>query len=194
MQLIFASNNQGKIKEVQKLVPDSIQIMTLKQAGIFADIPEPFHTFYENARAKAEYIYQSTGKNCFAEDSGLIVPALGGAPGVYSARYAGEPSNDEANNAKLLQAARDIQSKEAYYQSVICLIMDGEFHYFEGKCRGVITLEPRGTGGFGYDPLFIPDGYKQTFAELPPEVKNKISHRAEAMRQLGKFLNNMPAV
>jgi XTP/dITP diphosphohydrolase len=194
MQLIFASNNAGKIKEVQSLIPETIQVLSLKEAGIFVDIPEPFHTFHENAHAKAAYIYQSTGKNCFAEDSGLVVPALGGAPGVYSARYAGEPSNDEANNAKLLEAARNIDSKEAYYQSVICLMITGEVHYFEGRCEGQITLEPRGTGGFGYDPLFIPDGYDQTFGELPLSEKNKISHRAKAMRAFGNFLNQIPTL
>lgn len=191
MELIFASNNQGKITEVQQLIPSSISILSLKQAGIFADIPEPFHTFQENAWAKADYIYKSTGRFCFAEDSGLVVPALDGAPGVYSARYAGEPSNDIANNAKLMAAIAGMNGPSAYYQSVICIILGASVHYFEGKCEGTLIAQPRGTGGFGYDPLFIPDGYHHTFAELPFEIKNKISHRGAAMQQLSLFLNNM---
>jgi XTP/dITP diphosphohydrolase len=191
MELIFASNNNGKILEIQSLIPRSIKITPLKEAGIHVDIPEPYDTFKQNAWAKADYIFQSTGKNCFAEDSGLVVPALGGAPGVYSARYAGEPSNDKANNEKLLQAIKDIDHKEAYYQAMICLILGKDIYYFEGKCEGTLTSTPRGTGGFGYDPLFIPNGYDQTFAELPLTEKNKISHRAAAMQQFSSFLNNL---
>jgi XTP/dITP diphosphohydrolase len=191
MELIFASNNTGKIFEIQSLIPPSIKIIPLKEAGIYVDIPEPYDTFKQNAWAKADYIFQSTGKNCFAEDSGLVVPALNGAPGVYSARYAGEPSNDKANNEKLLQAIKDINNKEAYYQAVICLILGEDIYYFEGKCEGTLTSIPKGTGGFGYDPLFIPNGYDQTFAELPLAEKNKISHRAAAMQQFSSFLNNL---
>jgi XTP/dITP diphosphohydrolase len=191
MELIFASNNNGKIIEVQSLIPHTIKILSLKEAGIQVDIPEPYDTFKQNALAKADYIFKTTGKNCFAEDSGLVVPALGGAPGVYSARYAGEPSNDQANNEKLLQAIKEIDSKEAYYQAVICFILDEDIYYFEGKCEGTLTATPKGTGGFGYDPLFIPNGYDQTFAELPLIEKNKISHRAAAMQQFSSFLNNL---
>lgn len=192
-ELIFASNNQGKIIEIQSLTLNLIQIISLKEAGINAAIPEPYPTFKENAWAKADYIVQETGKDCFAEDSGLIVPALNGAPGVYSARYAGEPSNDKANNEKLLLAIKDIEDTSAYYQSVICLIRNSQIYYFEGKCTGKITANPRGDGGFGYDPLFIPDGYRETFAELPLSEKNKISHRGKAMRALGVFLNDSAA-
>lgn len=191
MELIFASNNKGKIIEIQQLIPNYIKILSLLQSGITADIPEPHHTFKENAWAKADYVAKATGKNCFAEDSGLIVPGLNGAPGVYSARYAGVPSNDEANNRKLLDAIRELESKEASYKSVICLILNETCHYFEGSCKGRLTTAPEGTGGFGYDPLFIPDGYEQTFACLTPNEKNKISHRGHAMRQLGLFLNNL---
>jgi XTP/dITP diphosphohydrolase len=191
MELIFASNNNGKILEIQSLIPPAIKILPLKEAGIEVEIPEPYDTFRQNAWAKADYIHKFAGKNCFAEDSGLVVPALNGAPGVYSARYAGEPSNDEANNNKLLDAIKDIDAKEAYYQAVICLILDEEIHYFEGKCEGTLTTTPRGTGGFGYDPLFIPKGYDKTFAELPLTEKNKISHRAAAMQQFSSFLNNL---
>lgn len=191
MELIFASNNTGKIFEIQSLIPHSIKIIPLKEAGIHVDIPEPYDTFRQNAWAKADYIFRSTGKNCFAEDSGLVVPALNGAPGVYSARYAGEPSNDRANNEKLLQAIKHIHNKEAYYQAVICLILGKDIYYFTGKCEGTLTTTPKGSGGFGYDPLFIPDNYDQTFAELPLSEKNKISHRAAAMKQFSSFLNNL---
>lgn len=191
MELIFASNNSGKIIEIKNLIPPTVSVFPLKEAGIHVEIPEPYDTFKQNAWAKADYIFKATGKNCFAEDSGLVVPALNGAPGVYSARYAGEPSNDQANNEKLLQAIKGINSKDAYYQAVICLILNGDVYYFEGKCEGTITTNPRGTGGFGYDPLFIPKGYDQTFAELPLAEKNKISHRAAAMQQFSSFLNNL---
>jgi len=190
MNLIFASNNKGKIIEVQSLIPDEIKIISMKDAEIDVDIPEPFHTFYENANAKASYIRNKTGQNCFAEDSGLIVPALNGEPGVFSARYAGEPSNDENNNRKLLEEIRKVSDKRAYYKSVICLLLDDETHYFEGKCEGRITETPRGDGGFGYDPLFIPDGYQETFGELPLEIKNTLSHRGKAMALFTRFLNN----
>jgi XTP/dITP diphosphohydrolase len=192
MKLIFASNNNGKITEVQSLIPDTIKVVSLKEAGIFAEIPEPYHTFKENAWAKANYIHQSTGTNCFAEDSGLVVPALNGEPGVYSARYAGEPSNDEANNTKLIDALQHIKDTSAWYQSVICLILDGDIHYFEGKCEGHLVTKPRGSGGFGYDPLFIPDGFDRTFGEIPLAEKNKISHRGAAMKQFAHFLNHLP--
>jgi XTP/dITP diphosphohydrolase len=194
MELIFASNNNGKILEIQSLIPSSIKIIPLKEAGILVEIPEPYDTFKQNAWAKADYIHKFTGKNCFAEDSGLVVPALNGAPGVYSARYAGEPSNDQANNDKLLDAIKDVEVKEAYYQAVVCVILGEEVYYFEGKCEGTLTTTPRGTGGFGYDPLFIPNGYDQTFAELPLTEKNKISHRAAAVQQFSSFLNNLDLV
>lgn len=194
MNIIFASNNKGKIKEVGSLVPDDIKIISLAEANITEDIPEPFHTFRENAWAKADYIYKKTGMHCFAEDSGLVVPALNGAPGVYSARYAGIPSDDEANNAKLLAAIKDIEDKHVYYQAVICLIIDDKTYYFEGKCLGSITEYPRGDGGFGYDPLFIPEGYKETFAELSLPEKNKISHRAKALGELMQFLKSYTPV
>ncbi len=189
MELIFASNNKGKIIEVQSLIDNNIKIISLKDKGITENIEEPFHTFRENARAKADYVHRKTGLPCMAEDSGLVVPALDGAPGVYSARYAGEPSNDEANNLKLLEAITGMEVPEAYYQSVICLILDNKVHYFEGRCSGTLTHVPRGTSGFGYDPLFIPKGYDVTFAELPLDKKNQISHRGMAMRAFSDFIN-----
>jgi len=190
MDLIFASNNQGKIAEIQTLIPDTIRVISMRDAGIIADIPEPYFTFRENAHAKAFYIQQATGKPCFAEDSGLIVPALDGAPGVFSARYAGEPSNDEANNQKLIAEIRQVPNKSAYYQSVICLLLGDDVYYFEGRCEGHVTETPRGSGGFGYDPLFIPEGYDETFGELPLNVKNTLSHRGKAMALLTRFLKD----
>jgi len=193
-ELIFASNNKGKIVEIQHLVNNNIKIISLQEAGIAEEIEEPFDTFAQNARAKADYVYRKTGIDCFADDSGLVVPALGGAPGVYSARYAGSPTNDAANNHKLLEAMRHVEDRQAYYQSVICLISGDGTRYFEGRCQGTLTETPRGDGGFGYDPLFVPDGYTQTFAELPLAEKSKISHRAAAMRQLCSYLNQQQAL
>jgi len=189
MELTFASNNKNKLFEIQKMVPEKIKIQTLMGAGITENIPEPFFTFKENAWAKADYVFKKTGRSCFAEDSGLVVPALNNEPGVFSARYAGEPSNDESNNNKLLKNIEEIEDKHAYYQAVICLILGNEIYYFEGKCAGKITLNPTGSGGFGYDPLFIPQGFDKTFAEFSLEEKNKISHRAKAMKGLVAFLN-----
>lgn len=177
MNLIFASNNKCKLIEIQSIISKDINVISMRDAGIIVDIPEPFDTFRENAFAKASYIKNETGQNCMAEDSGLIVPALNGEPGVFSARYAGEPSNDERNNQKLLKEIADISNKSAYYYSIICLLLNDEVHYFDGKCEGSITLSPRGDGGFGYDPLFIPSGYDQTFGELPLSIKNSLSHR-----------------
>lgn len=189
MELIFATNNQGKLRELRQLVGTEIIIKTLKEVGVVEDLPEPFDTFEENAWSKANYVFQKLGKNCFAEDSGLVVRALNGAPGVFSARYAGEPSDDERNNQKLMAELKDKADLSAWYQATICLIIDGHAHYFEGKCAGTISRNPKGNGGFGYDPLFIPSGYEQTFGELPSEVKNKLSHRGKAVSLLADFLN-----
>lgn len=191
MKLIFASNNKGKLIEVQSMIRNNISIITLQEAGVLEDIAEPYDTFEQNAWAKASYVYGKTGLNCFAEDSGLVVPALDGAPGVYSARYAGEPSNDAANNAKLVAAIADVNDRYAYYQSVICLMLGGTAHYFQGKCEGTLRTEPRGDGGFGYDPLFVPLGQNLTFAEIPLEEKNKISHRGAAMHLFTALLNEL---
>lgn len=191
MELIFATNNQGKLRELRQLVGVGVIIRTLKEVGVVEDLPEPFDTFEQNAWSKANYVFQKLGKSCFAEDSGLVVPALNGAPGVFSARYAGEPSDDERNNRKLMEQLKDETDLRAWYQATICLIIGGHVHYFEGKCEGTISIKARGDGGFGYDPLFIPTGYEQTFGELPPEVKNKLSHRGKAVGQLANFLNTL---
>ncbi len=186
-QLVIASNNAHKISEISQLL-EGIELLSLKDIGFTADIPEPFHTFEENALAKASAIYQFCGKNVFADDSGICVHALGGAPGVDSAHYSGE-RDDEKNLQKVLTGLKDAQDRRAFYKAVICLMWDGEVYYFEGICEGKITEEKRGEGGFGYDPIFIPDGYEQTFAELPLSEKNKISHRGKAVMKMVEYLS-----
>lgn len=188
MKLIFATNNQHKVREAQLLLPPTIQIITLKEAGITEEIPEPYDTFEDNALAKAKYIFDKTGINCFAEDSGICVDALGGRPGVFSARYAGTPTDDEKNLQKLLQELGDATQRKAHYQSTIALILDGEAELFTGYCHGRIAYQKEGEGGFGYDPIFIPDGYEHTFGVLPDTVKSQISHRKHSVEQLCKYL------
>lgn len=190
MEIIFATNNKNKLLEVREILSKDIRLRTLRDENILEEIPEPYFTFRENAWAKATFVKKKTNKPCFSEDSGLVVPFLNNEPGVFSARYAGTPSNDEKNNIKLLDSLNNIEERNAYYQTSICLIYKNDTFYFDGKCYGKITFTPKGHGGFGYDPLFIPEGYTQTFAELSLEVKNKISHRAKAVNQLVQFLNN----
>lgn len=190
-KVVFASNNKGKIAELRMLMPATYEIVTLIEAGITEEIEEPFFTFRENALAKAKYVYDKTGLPCFSEDSGLVVPALNGDPGVLSARYAGAHGDDKANNAKLLaELAKDENiDSAAYYTAVICWYDGSAPVYFEGKCEGYIATEEKGSNGFGYDPLFIPEGFDQTFGELPAEVKKGRSHRAKAVAQLVDFLS-----
>lgn len=186
-ELVMASSNQGKIKEIRALLPD-LQLLSLRDIGFDQIIEEPFLTFRENAAAKAAAIYSFCGKNVMADDSGICVNALNGAPGVWSARFAGEGANDQQNLDKLLLELKDKQDKSAYYKAVICLVWNGDFHYFEGECHGTIINAPSGTGGFGYDPVFVPNGYDQTFGALPPDVKNRISHRGKAVRAMAAFI------
>lgn len=188
--LIFASNNKGKLKEIHPVLSKAYRILTLAEAGIREELPEPFFTFKENAWSKASYVSEKTGQSCFAEDSGLVVPALGGAPGVLSARYAGTPSDDAKNNRKLLAELEGLRDRRAWYTCTICLILQGETHYFEGRCEGRIAEGPAGSEGFGYDPLFIPAGHHRSFAEFGPAEKFEISHRGQAVRQLLDFLAN----
>ena len=183
MELVLASNNKGKIAEIRTLLPH-INILTLQDIGYTTPIEEPFDTFRENAHAKASVIHLATGRPVLSDDSGLSVDALNGAPGVYSARYAGPDATDAANNQKLLDALKGQSNRAGHYTAVLCLITHSGPAYFEGKCHGHIALEPAGTGGFGYDPLFIPDGYTQTFGQMDPLIKKKISHRAKALEQL----------
>lgn len=190
MQLIFASNNKGKITEIKRILPSNYTLLSLSDINLTEEIPEPFFTFKENAHAKANYIYNKTGKNCFAEDSGIIAAALIDKPGVLSARYAGHHGNDIANNNKLLLQLADKDNRNAYYMAVICLILDGKTYYFEGKCEGIIATEPVGNNGFGYDPIFIPNGFEHTFGELSLEIKLSLSHRSKAMHEMINFLKN----
>lgn len=186
-ELVLASANKKKIAELNDLLQD-IKVLSLKDIGFEQDIEEPFFTFQENAFQKANTIYQFCGKNVLADDSGICVEALGHKPGVLSARYAGEKANDKANLEKLLTEMKEMTNRRAYYKSVLCLIWKGEAHYFEGECHGRLIEHPIGENGFGYDPIFVPDGYTETFAQLPSSVKQGMSHRAKAMQQLLHFL------
>lgn len=195
MDLIFASANKNKIKEITALLSDRYRLYGLEEAGIMEEIPEPGATIKENSFLKASYVIdklKSEGKEIavFADDSGLEVEALNNAPGVYSARYAGIPKNDEANNKKLLEELTGKENRKAKFGTVITLIKDGQINYFEGEVRGVIAHSASGTNGFGYDPLFIPEGFERSFAEFTKEEKNKISHRGRAVQKLIAFLTS----
>lgn len=167
---------------------DSFQIESMRSLGINEDIPEDQQTLEGNALQKARFLYDRTGESCFADDTGLEVDALNGAPGVYSARYAGEAKNSLDNMALLLKNMSGIQNRKARFRTVIALILDGKEYLFEGVVKGTIAEEPRGTAGFGYDPLFVPDGYSTTFAEMDSEAKNAVSHRGRAVEKLAAFL------
>lgn len=190
-QLIFASNNRHKADEIRALLNNRFDIITLKEAGIAIDIPEPHDTLEKNASEKSSVIFKLTGKDCFSEDSGLEVEALNGAPGVKSARYAGVHANANENNELLIQNMKNMSNRNAVFKTVISLIINGNEYFFEGTCSGKIALTPSGTGGFGYDPLFIPDGYDHTFATLGLDVKSAISHRKKAVEQMNAFLKTI---
>ncbi|PWB25552.1 non-canonical purine NTP diphosphatase [Flavobacterium sp. HTF] len=189
MKLVFASNNKNKIAEIQSILNGSIQLLSLKEIGCHEDIPETAATIEGNAILKADYVTQNYGYDCFADDTGLEVTALNGEPGVYSARYAGEQKNADDNMNKLLDALSDKSDRSAQFKTVIALNLNGKQHLFTGIAKGNITLNKTGNGGFGYDPIFQPENYKETFAELPLEIKNKIGHRGKATQQLIDFLN-----
>ena len=188
MKLVFASNNKNKIKEIQNLLPDDIQILSLEDIGCYEDIPETADTIEGNAILKADYVTKNYGYDCFADDSGLEVNALDGAPGVYSARYAGEQKNDQDNIDKLLLELENKTDRKANFKTVIALNLKGQQTLFTGKIFGTIITERRGTNGFGYDPVFLPDGFSYTFAQLSLEEKGAVSHRAQAVRQLIEHL------
>jgi XTP/dITP diphosphohydrolase len=194
MQLLFASANQHKIAEIKTMLPSSIQLLGLKDVGIFDDVPETGLTIKENSFLKAKFVAEhiNYAMPVFADDSGLEVNALQGAPGVYSARYAGELKNDQRNNEKLLQEltkqVSNLHDRSARFVTIITLFINKDIHYFEGEIKGDITHELKGINGFGFDPLFIPNGHQSTFAELISEVKNDISHRAAAVRKLVRFI------
>lgn len=192
-KLVFATNNRHKLEEVSAMTGDTVKIVSLAEIGCHDDIPETADTFQGNALQKAAYVYEHFGLPCFADDSGLEVDCLEGIPGVLSARYAGEHGNSEANIAKLLDAMKGSENRKADFKTVVALILpDGKTEFFEGRVDGVITMEKRGEGGFGYDPIFIPDGYDKTFAELGENIKNKISHRAKAIAALCEYLKRLP--
>jgi XTP/dITP diphosphohydrolase len=189
MQLVFASNNLNKIKEIQSILNGSIQLLSLEEIGCHEEIPETAETIEGNAILKANYVTEKYGYDCFADDTGLEVTVLNGEPGVYSARYAGEQRNADDNMNKLLEALLDKEDRSAQFKTVIALNIKGEQHLFTGIAKGNIILDKTGNHGFGYDPVFQPENYSETFAELASEVKNKISHRAKATQQLIDFLN-----
>ena len=191
MELIFASNNKHKIEELQAAIGSKIKVISLKDAGIDIDIPEPHDTLEENATEKSTTVNKMTGKNCFSEDTGLEVIALNGEPGVKSARYAGEERDFQMNIDKLLNNLSLHEDKRARFRSVISLLLDGKEHQFEGICEGRIVSNGRGNKGFGYDPIFIPDGSEKTFAEMEIEEKNKFNHRRKAADKLVSFLQNL---
>ncbi|WP_284652248.1 non-canonical purine NTP diphosphatase [Flavobacterium terrisoli] len=188
MELVFASNNQNKIKEIQLLLPASIRILSLEDIGCFEDIPETADAIEGNAILKANHVTEKFGYNCFADDSGLEVDALNGEPGVYSARYAGKQRNDNDNMDKLLANLDGETNRKANFKTVICLNLNGNQHLFTGIINGKIIEEKIGTNGFGYDPVFVADGYDKTFAELTIAEKSAISHRGLAVKQLVNFL------
>ena len=188
MKLVFASNNKNKIKEIQLLVPASIEIVSLEDIGCTEDIPETADTIEGNAILKANYVTEKYGVNCFADDTGLEVEALNGAPGVYSARYAGEPKDDNNNMNELLFQLEKETNRNANFKTVIALNLNGKQELFVGIIFGKITREKVGTNGFGYDPIFVAEGYEKTFAELDMEEKSNISHRGIAVKQLITFL------
>jgi XTP/dITP diphosphohydrolase len=190
-ELVFATNNRHKLEEIQHLLGDKIHLLSLTDIGCFDDIPENQPTLEGNAAEKSFYIYRKFGKNCFADDTGLEIEALGGEPGVYSARYAGEEKSPEANMAKVLEKMAKIKNRKARFRTVISLVIDGREVQFEGIVEGKILTERRGTDGFGYDPIFLPDGFDRSFAEMTIHEKNQISHRGRAVARLVDYLKKL---
>ena len=188
MKLCFATNNKHKLKEIQALLGDQFELVTLQDIGCDTDIPEPFDTISENSLGKARYIYDHYRIDCFADDTGLIVDALNGEPGVRSARYAGEQRSSQDNIDLLLKKLSSHENRHARFLTVITLVANGAYHQFEGSVDGEIIVDQRGTNGFGYDPVFVPDGLEQTFAEMTLEEKSNLSHRARAFAKLVHFL------
>ncbi len=192
-ELIFATGNKNKAIEIESALPQNFIVKTMQEGGIELDIPEPFETLEENSKHKAITIYQLTEKNCFAEDTGLEVESLNNEPGVRSARYAGETKSDQKNIEKLLLHLNGTENRTARFRTVMTLIVNGNVYQFEGICTGQIIHNPTGTKGFGYDPIFIPDGSTHTFAEMDLVEKNKFSHRKKALKKMLAFLNNSKA-
>ena len=191
MKLVFATNNAHKLREVSQVVGDEFTLVSLRECGIVEDIPEEQPTLEGNALQKARYIYARTGLDCFADDTGLEVDALGGEPGVRSARYATDGHDDEANKRLLLERMQGVEARGAQFRTAIALIIGGKEYLFEGIVRGHITTKEQGEGGFGYDPLFVAEGHSLSFAEISAEEKNAISHRGRAVRKLAEFLQGL---
>ena len=189
IEIVFATNNPNKLNEVQALMPEGIKLLSPKDIGCYEDIPETENTIEGNAIQKANYIKNNYNKDCFADDTGLEVEALNGAPGVYSARYAGPEKSAHKNMNKLLKALNSQTNRSAQFKTVIALSLGNNTITFEGICKGEIIKNQRGTGGFGYDPIFLPEGYSKTFAEMPLEIKNIIGHRGLAVAQLITFFS-----
>ncbi|APG64316.1 non-canonical purine NTP pyrophosphatase [Tenacibaculum todarodis] len=190
MKLVFATNNLNKLAEVQKMLPNSIELLSLKDINCFDEIEETATTLDGNAKIKADYITQKFGYNCFADDTGLEVESLDNKPGVYSARYAGEPSNSENNMQKLISELENKTNRKAQFRTSVCLNLNGKQFLFNGICKGEILSKKQGEKGFGYDPIFKPQGFDNSFAEMSSEEKNKISHRGIAIKELVDFLSN----
>jgi XTP/dITP diphosphohydrolase len=188
LQLVFATNNKNKLKEARAILKDKVDVVSLADIQCFDDIDETASTLEGNALIKACYIYEHYHQNCFSDDTGLEIPALNGEPGVYSARYAGEDKDSNANMQKVLDKLKDKDNRSAQFRTVIALIIDGKEYSFEGIVKGVITKEKHGNSGFGYDPIFRPEESSLTFAEMPLDEKNKISHRGRALEKLNEFL------
>ncbi|MBK7212033.1 MAG: non-canonical purine NTP diphosphatase [Bacteroidales bacterium] len=188
--LVIASNNQHKIEEISPLISDHFKLLSLYDIGFDAELEETASTLEGNALMKAEAIFSKFKSDCFADDTGLEIEALDGRPGVYSARYSGTAHDSEANMKKVLTEMDGKTNRNARFRTVICLIIEGKFHYFEGIVNGILTSSPKGNQGFGYDPIFQPIGFSNTFAEMDLQTKNQISHRAIAVQKLVKFLNS----
>ena len=191
MKLVFATNNEHKLQEVRDIIGSGVEILSLSDINCNDDIPETADTLDGNALIKARYIYEKYNVNCFADDTGLEVDALDGAPGVYSARYAGDAHDSEANMKKLLENLTGKNNRDAQFRTVIALIIDGEEKLFNGIVKGKITEEKRGNSGFGYDPIFVPEGYSKSFAQMDSSTKNSISHRYRATKQLSDYLKEL---
>lgn len=193
MKLCFASNNEHKLAEVRQIVGDRYEVVSLQDIGCQEELAEDQDTLEGNSRQKAEYVWQQYGVNCFADDTGLEVEALGGAPGAYSARYAGPQRSSADNIALLLENLEGKTNRQARFRTSITLFLNGRMQQFDGIVQGHIAPAASGQTGFGYDPVFVPEGYEQTFAQMPAALKNSISHRGRAMQQLVQFLKSQPA-
>ncbi len=191
MKIVFATNNPNKLKEIQSLMPEGIEILSLKEIGCTEDIPETGTTLEANAFQKAHYLKENYGYDCFADDTGLEVESLNGAPGVYSARYAGPERSAEANMAKILEELKGTENRKAQFRTAIALILNGEEQVFEGKVEGYISKAKQGEEGFGYDPIFLPENNQRSFAQMTMAEKGAISHRGRAVRKLVDFLRSI---